>query len=549
MKAATRILPWSGVLLGVSLFVVWLARPHLDGRSLSMPTRAATTRSAVTDVDGSVTAPLESRRSIATPIDEPGFFKRIVATLIGRVDVFGVVVDPAGAAVPSAIVRAKPDPTAAALDFEGAVEVRADQTGRFRLRLPAGTERVALLARADDVARGIVTLRQLGPPSWGRLDVGTVILGRRPGITGRIVDAEGRAVAGARIVPSGIRSFDEAPAVESRSLPDGTFELPCVGEGAPTPLIVSHPDYGLAIGAVARCGGEPATIVLLPSPLVHGHVRDESGSPVAGARVEALGVALFEIPRGWVDDMRSAATNADGEYRLRLVPMDDLTLMVTAFGCSRALREFSLRDGSDEEVDLALRHVGTVSGVVIDAVTGEPIEGAIVSGAASEPTPTNRAGRFVATLPDRESDWFRDATEVRLDASKPGYVRNATTLSFDDVSHEARIKLRPAARVRGLVLDPEGHPLDDAVITAAETEDWHHANTGVDGTFVFDTLRPGRYTGLWVSHPTYPRLMLPGFDVREGETREFTCVVGRGRAVCGRVVARATGAPIANANV
>jgi protocatechuate 3,4-dioxygenase beta subunit len=145
----------------------------------------------------------------------------------------------------------------------------------------------------------------------------------------------------------------------------------------------------------------------------------------------------------------------------------------------------------------------TVTGTVVDAVSGEPIRKALVQMniMPRRSTFTDSGGRFQ----------FEgvSAGSVSLTAQKPGYfpepeASRSGVPQFDIGPNTAPlvVKLNPEAVIYGKVTTSDGTPLEHVTITLthAEIRDgqrrWDNqgsANTDEDGHFRFANLRPGTY--------------------------------------------------------
>lgn len=202
----------------------------------------------------------------------------------------------AGAPVPLAHVRIYED-----LPGGYAAEGRAGEDGSFALAwtptLSVDT-RSLFLAAWDGEGRYARTVVAADPL------LTTIDLHPPEELRGRIVDVEGRPVAGARVAAAVRHSFEEPLLAESGA--DGRFAAPLrAPRGAPLDLLVRAP--GMAVRAELRFrGGDPVTVHLVSGMDVRLRVIDPTGRPVAGARVRlALPAALAPLAP-------SATTGADG---------------------------------------------------------------------------------------------------------------------------------------------------------------------------------------------------------------------------------------------
>ena len=167
-----------------------------------------------------------------------------------------------------------------------------DAEGRFRIdRLGKG------LFRSSGPAHGFLPtrVRQVAiPPGRGNADLGMIALQAGTAFEGRVVDPEGNPVAGASVQaapssgfsPGDLPADGEEPGREAVTGGDGAFSLLGFRDGETVSLRVSR--RGFAARTVTRIETplpEPLTVELTPAARIAGTVLDESGDPVAGAKL------------------------------------------------------------------------------------------------------------------------------------------------------------------------------------------------------------------------------------------------------------------------
>ena len=145
----------------------------------------------------------------------------------------------------------------------------------------------------------------------------------------------------------------------------------------------------------------------------------------------------------------------------------------------------------------------TVTGTVIDAVTGEPIRKAVVqiNGPQQRTTFSDGDGRFqFEAVP---------AGSISLSAQKPGYfgeqeLRNSVVRQVEvgPKSDSVVLKLTPEGVIAGKVTTTDGAPLEHVPLTLTylnvregrrHWEPKGNSSTTEDGRFRFANLRPGTY--------------------------------------------------------
>lgn len=221
---------------------------------------------------------------------------------------------------------------------------------------------------------------------------------------------------------------------------------------------------------------------------VTGTVSDITGGPVAAAQVRAS--------RGrWGGRMQGppVETDAAGRFTLWTAP-GTVRLTARADGYADA-SEAGQAPGT---IDLLLTPESSLTGTVVDARTGEPIEGARVSVQSS------------GYGWDRESDRSDARGKFRVHGLTPGrYVAEATSergygrtegsvlVGLGQHVDGVVVKLHPAMRIQGKVMiqgDPATVCEDGwAYFRDEEHDRWAAGRTDPDGTITAEGLVPGTY--------------------------------------------------------
>jgi uncharacterized repeat protein (TIGR01451 family) len=247
---------------------------------------------------------------------------------------------------------------------------------------------------------------------------------------------------------------------------------------------------------IPRCGATTPLDIRLPVPTtptsatLRATVRDaDTGLPVPNIGLRTPGGGSSPVatgPDGVANWVISLGTSSSGS--------------VTAFAngnstyYSSAAQTVTLTAGSTRDVEFLLfrRQFGTVTGIVTDAFTGDPLVGVTVSSGVRTGT-TDDDGRYVLegvplnagdaptsvtvrARPDARLYWERDVTAA-VSPSPP-----ATTVDV------ALVPVCTGATVRGRVINAStGLPLAGATVFTATQQ----RTTGDDGLFAFTDLRVG----------------------------------------------------------
>jgi len=372
----------------------------------------------------------------------------------------------------SGAVRAAAMPIEAALYFfrdgagplEGFATARSGEDGAYAVRLEAPGRYLVALQWSDDGAPEALSRESvvLDVPAEAEhvhdfeLPAGSV--------AGRVIDATGRPVAGARVelVPVGPPRASAAPAGFARTTTgaDGAFAFSHLADGtyavvAEAPETGPHAGLGrtslgdLRVEGGARTAG--VDVCLHPGREVSGTALDADGRPVAGATVFVLDAS--GRPLGRFSQIRSGP---DGAFRCGpLAPGSYAIVARTGEYATRVPRRVEIddpepgEDGADEAVELRLELVpGAFLHVSVEDEAGEPLEARVevTDGAGLRQVGFEDYSRLSAPF----ERGFRSGA-LRVGPLAPGrYTVQATT----DAGARATEEVELAGEDRALVLRP-----------------------------------------------------------------------------------------------
>jgi len=329
-----------------------------------------------------------------------------------------------------------------------------------------------------------------------------------PRLAGRVVDASGRGIAGARVVsyPDDLNEifdpFDDAPhpkARVARSDADGRFSVAVDDSGDVFAVAATAPGFSIALVDPVRLGGE-ALVRLDPDATVEGTVRALDGAPVANAKIRWSSGILC------VNARHESVTDEAGRYRIGGLASATWTrtrwahVVVDAPGF--APFETYQPEIEDGRFDFWLPRGASVTGRVLDAITGAPVANARVALAmrmSGQNAVTRPDGGFVhfirssspKVVTANEDGAFRfeqvsipgihnsGRQSLSIVAMARGYAPRSiiVTEGREGLSEGRSVtcdaRLSPGGGIRGRVVDDGGAPVEGASVGPTNERDWY----------------------------------------------------------------------------
>jgi len=323
------------------------------------------------------------------------------------------------------------------------------------------------------------------------------------------------------IAPPASTSTDDTGAYRFDHLSPGYY-LPTVRKDDLYQLFSKNPleDLVHVQGNETKTGSD---LFLFSGYTLTGTVTDrDTGAPIEGVDV---------APPLTILDMKPAAavTDAEGKYRLEnLSGLGDRRLVLEKEGYEKITNgdvDFDpgkLESTKDFQMTAEKTRDVVLSGIV-KTPEGAPVSGAAVSlyGAKEERTTTDEGGKF-----EVQTSAFHPAL-LRVEAR--GYPVTASQVIdvLDKPVTAIEIILPRPATLRGTVVDPQGHPVPDAVVSATQLpsagavaywEELGKQTTLADGTFQIANLPQGSIE-LSVDAVGFPTLQRVKVQLNEGEVK------------------------------
>ncbi|MDX2011184.1 MAG: carboxypeptidase-like regulatory domain-containing protein [Myxococcaceae bacterium] len=390
----------------------------------------------------------------------------------------GQVLDADGSPVPGARITTK----GAANDLD----TQSTVTGHFSLQLEPGTVQLVVEHPRYRPLRQPVTA-----PSAQEL---VLVLDAGGSVAGRVVDAQGRGLAGVEVaaLPGVVDELVAAMGSRAlRGLTDGAgrFEVQGLGAGR---WVVAAEVQGQAMvtsEAFALQPGERREGLELKAEGgvdVSGVVVDEKQAPVPGARVrfdptddKAVKVRVIgNFITGRVREAlrlmpRTTVTSIDGRFEFRSVALSSVPLTVTAEGFDEATRVVT--KGEQVRIELRRRARWTVTGRVTDD-RGAPMPTFDINGSVFTPAD----GRF-------EVDGTDDSQVVNVRA--PGFLSAQRDVKRQvPTADVGTIRLVRAQALTVRVRGKDGAPLGDARVRTKQGESYGDCETTDVGECVVTPL-------------------------------------------------------------
>ncbi len=333
-------------------------------------------------------------------------------------------------------------------------------------------------------------------------------------ITGIVVTPDGTPIPGARVQVARVKP---RPVIAggTDSGEDGSFivdRLPAGSYG----VLVMMPGYSNQRVGRTEAGGDPLRIVLVVKAHIRGRVVAPDGAPIPSFSLE-----LLSPMRGKTQYRKLGKVfpfeNPNGDFVITDADPTEYVILARAPGFAATYSApfiASRNEGGEGSgiIDIVMKNGATITGQVIDGVSGNGVPGVEVS--------LHMADYQVQEGDSMFGDVFQDlgnipGTKVRTDASgmfriDNAYVDRMTLVASKDgflpatmaittatgrLLDVGRLEMRPGGTISGTATGPDGKPLVGGTVNLTRPGDPFQRRATLDsrGRFSFGSLRSGQY--------------------------------------------------------
>lgn len=390
---------------------------------------------------------------------------------------------------------------------------------------PASPGRVRALVRHPQYVEALSDIVSLLPGATAHVDV---VMHAGGALEGRVVDAGGRPVDGARVTVAATRGSLER---SSRTASDGSFAFASLPEGVVV-SVSTDDDPGVVRArlplAIPEGGRKEVTITLpAPRPPISLRVDDDRGYPV-----DAVQLSLTSLDPS-VPFRATVFTDARGEARVD--GARGVTLRVEAEAPGHAPVAKTIDPDAPLPIAIVLGRAERVTGEV-RSTRGDRLKDAEIVVYTELGARRARADADGAFTVDGLA-----AGAARLRASAPGYATSTRDVTVeashgDHPTAVGRVELAEEGSVEGVVVDGRDNPVQGARIARDRVPTWLAVGGSPAGVAVSDSRGRFRLGGLAEGTAT-----IEAYAPDVGRGRVDGVRVSPGRATdAGRIVLAAT---------
>jgi len=464
-----------------------------------------------------------------------------------------------------------------------------DQEGKYSIEHVATGKNVVVVAHREVPGGGGLPKNQQVVDVAGPTEVNfSIDVPKLEGtISGRITTSKGEPVqqAGVLAMHKNLMMVQqEGGSQEARVEEDGRYKIENLIEGSEYSVMVLRTEgpvnpaqlFQNAISKTAKASAENVDFTLPGEGSISGRVVYKlTGRPVPSFSISAtrknednpMGSFMGMIEGMFGGKQANQFDSADGSFLLQDLVAGSYTLVVNGEGFSAATVEGIgvIEDQTTEDVVIEVEGGGGIEGIVMDAATKAPIEGALVT---AYPGGTNSVFSLMGmNLPDPDevkttsdsegkfSFMGLDEGQVSLRATHPQYAPQSVgpvSISSEG-TQKVDIPLNQGGRIEGHVYDANGNPRPGVQLNIVSVNGDENISTTADneGFYSQDNVPPGHYV---VTYPfmdiitgTHNGSMQGTGEVQNGQTTVIDIGGGAGVTVTG--IVQSGGQPVPGVQV
>jgi len=310
----------------------------------------------------------------------------------------------------------------------------------------------------------------------------------------------------------------------TNGLPDGQYAVKVDASGYITEWYQNTHNWNEATPVTVTAPGDTSGVdfSLELGGTISGRVTDTAtGQPISDAVIDAI---VYDSLFGYWQHLGSARTNIDGYYTTGGLPSGDYAVRARVDGTdyivewhqatynkNEATPVTVTAPGNTPDINFSLEMGGTISGQVIDTLTGQPVSGAninvIVHGSLSGPwlhysgVRTDTNGNYRTTgLPDGQYAVRVDTSGYATEWYQDKYNKDeadAVSVTAPNETLNINFSLELAGSISGYVYEADGMtPVSNCRLNGVDAVSYAFITdtfTGADGGYTLEGLYGGNY--------------------------------------------------------